>query len=155
MKQNPGMPGLHQRHSLNVKEVLLKLVWEAANLKFFNQLFQEGLERGARRNKSKSRFCLHKHFHCAGFEAQELVGAGPWAIPSCQMLKAHQSQQLLKKSSKGNRGTKGWCPGAFHIKGFAPPPALNQMLLRPPPRFLINLDSSSMRTLINIQSIHT
>lgn len=37
MKQNPGMTGLHQRHSLNVKEGLLKLVWEAANLKFFNQ----------------------------------------------------------------------------------------------------------------------
>lgn len=58
MKQTPGMTGLHQRHSLNVKEVLLKLVWEAANLKFFNQLFQEGLEQGVRRNKSQCRLCL-------------------------------------------------------------------------------------------------
>lgn len=71
------MNGLHQRHSLNVKEVFLKLVWQAADLKFFNQLFQEGLEQGVRMNKSKSRICLHKHFYCAGFETQELVSAGP------------------------------------------------------------------------------
>lgn len=77
MKQNPGMTGLHQRHSLNVKEVFLKIVWEAANLKFFNQLFQEGLEQRVRMNRRKSRLCLYKHFHCASFETQELVSAGP------------------------------------------------------------------------------
>lgn len=68
MKLNPAMTGLHKRHLLNVKEVFLKLVKKAGDLKFFNQLFQEGLQQVVKMNNSKPNFCLYKHFHCAGFE---------------------------------------------------------------------------------------
>lgn len=43
------MTGVHQKHLLtNVKDVFLKLAWEAGNLKFFSQPFQEGLQQVVR-----------------------------------------------------------------------------------------------------------
>lgn len=64
------MIGLHQRNLLNVKEVFLNLVGEAGDLKFFNQLFHEGLQQVVRMNNCKSNLCLYELFHCAGSETQ-------------------------------------------------------------------------------------
>lgn len=139
MKQNPGMTGLHQRHSLNVKEVLSKLVWEAADLKFFNQLFQEGLEQGVGMNKSRSWFCLYKHFHCAGFETKELVSAGPWAIPSCQMLNTASESAAVEKEQQWPQRDQGVMSRCVSSKGFCTISSPKTDVAETPHRFSLTL----------------